>query len=98
MRGKAIHLSGKPKSFPEMEDDSMEVIINGGMIFLFAVGVAQVMHEDDAAAVLQELGKSDLQVSSCTAFAAQHFDHKLSHPSHHPLGYESSFVDASTLQ
>lgn len=75
VRGKAIHLSGKPKSFPEMEDDSMEVIINGGMIFLFAVGVAQVMHEDDAAAVLQELGKSDLQVSSYTAFAAQHFDH-----------------------
>ena len=63
LRGKAIHLSGKPKYYPEMEEDSMEVIINGGMIFLFAFGVAQVMHEDDASAIFQDLERSDLQAS-----------------------------------
>ncbi len=63
VRGKAIHLSGKPRFYPEMEEDSMEVIINGGMIFLFAFGVAQVIHEDDASAVIQDLEKSDLQAS-----------------------------------
>ena len=63
VRGKAIHLSGKPKDFPEMEDDSMEVIINGGMIFLFAFGVPQVLHEDNASTVIHDLADSDLQAS-----------------------------------
>ena len=46
-----------------MEEDSMEVIINGGMIFLFAFGVPQVVHEDNAKTVMQGLANSDLQAS-----------------------------------
>ena len=72
VRGKAIHLSGRPRDYPEMEEDSLEVIINGGMIFLFAFGVPQVLHEDNAPAVIQDLMNSDLQVGQMTASADLH--------------------------
>ena len=61
MRGKTIQLSGKPRDYPEMSEDTMEVIINGGMVFLFAFGVPQVMHEDSASEAIQELIDGDLQ-------------------------------------
>lgn len=54
-----------------MEEDSMEVIINGGMIFLFAFGVPQVMHEDNASAVLRDLVESDLQVNEFQCFTSK---------------------------
>jgi len=46
-----------------MEDDSMDIIVNGGLIFLFAFAVAQTHHQDRPDILWQDLLDSDLQVN-----------------------------------
>ena len=62
LRGKEVYLTGSPTDAPEMEEDSMEIVINGGMLLLFTFGEPRVQHETRTAAILRQLENSDLQV------------------------------------
>lgn len=62
LKGKEVYLTGNPTEHPEIGEDSIEIIMNGGMLFLFGFGMPQVQHETSTSAIMRQLEDSDLQV------------------------------------